>query len=1792
MSENFSNTSTEKTNVFSKGMVKDLTDIFMSEGMWVNALNAVNNSHTGDTGSIGNEPSNKRCASLALTIVGYAHINLTRWAIFSTNGVISEIGIFDEGICEYKKVVAAECLNFKTTHLISAVVKKNYDCTYSAYFVDNLNPDRVINLDNPPFVVIGDSIIDPECYEPIYDYNQLDCDKLRLHPIQQQPCVTVEKAQGSGQLTNGSYMACVAYSENGIRVTDYSIPSTPQPIWDHSGIGGSIDITVSNLDQNFEEYELVVVIVVNQQTIAKKIGNYSIRQSKVTLDTILQSLITVDLAQIPLKSIVYEKSEKIASVNGYLIRSGVTTQPYFNYQAQANEIRVRWVATLYDANYYYKSGNKVGYMRDEVYPFFIRWVFKTGSRSASFHIPGRVANDRDLEIISTNDVVNGGSSPAWKVYDTSSSFNVSEPRPDGGVIIAKGDMGYWESTERYPDDKVNVWGDLCGKPIRHHKMPSNETTHIHAQNGEKISILGVEFLNIIHPKDQTGRPIPEIVGYEILRGSREGNRSILAKGMFNNMIEYDINGSVQKGLFQNYPYNDLRPDGFLTDDYTTIEKNSASFLENLVGLENSISKLDKHLKNIFSFHSVETSFVKPYLGENHIKLYTEERGVAIGKFEVPYKHPKHVLISGFAFGIAAIIGAGIAIVNTLGKTSTGGQLWAAPLGVGVLKTSQSESTPANIIVQAIEALVSDPAGQAGKTAATLVALGTQSAFYFGQGVKEALELIKNVIKNRDYALQFNSHAFYSNSSTVFNNDVPSGYITSITRKIQENGAKYIGSGVQEFDSTHRINNINRNKYVAVKLINDVPNPSSILDTTRHRIKDEVTVNHINPLSADVINATVAYYGAIKVDYENQYGQLSSIVQIPTDSCVLFSSDYTYDNPNSVGPVFGGDVYINRYTEKNPYMFFNTWQYDVPDRTEFDYRNYLNGPAPRYWANFENFDMSDFDIDIKLSHAFDGNPDTQVLENTTPRDFHHLDRPALFQIGGEGKLLSMAVKDAYMYLFYNGVRDFFTESELNMAFRDYGESDHEKFYDSVGGSFADLKVMFRSDKITQPIYHKYDLSLSTSKLFNNFASWGSILPRDYDPALYSTCFQYYPNRAVYSLQQQDGLKRDNWRNFLPLNYKDFKGKINIIKSLNATGAMILFEDAEPTMFVGVDQLQTQGGVKVTIGDGGLFQGNMQSLVNADDAQGYASSISSRASVNTPHGMFFVSQQSGKIFQYSNGLKEISRNGMKHWFNEHLPSKILEKYPDFPYYDNPVMGAGVQAVYDPQFEIVYFTKRDFTPLRDDLYFDDPSGQPYYFCQRESIPEEYLRCVRRVVTGVQTAGLNQNGSWTFIWSAPSKLAYENAPETYKLTLKAAITTTNPTTILSTETISANLNEYVFSGNYNLETGMHLLNNSTLYQLEIEVGYSCGVIRTIITGTVAQFITSTATVTYPQGTVTVEPPSGILPECYITATSTDILAGKGTTLIWDASSSVSATLNGTPVALSGNMFVNPGLTTTYTLDITSSGNVVTNCSVEITVTGGAIVLPQKCPCEYTDPRCFERCDWTISYDPKIEQWVSFHSWNPSLVMPSLKHFFTINNNTIWKHNDRWDNFCNFYGDDYPWEIEYPVVTPNNVTTLRNIEYTMDVYKYYNEGQDFHHILDQNFDRALVYNTEQISGLLKLKLKGKKSPLDLVNYPQVSASGIEILYSKEENKYSFNQFWDITNDRGEFTLNRKPMFETNCAGTTKEINPEYINYFKSSLERKKFRHYGNNILLRRNKSDDNKFILKLTSTKHLRSSR
>ena len=264
-------------------------------------------------------------------------------------------------------------------------------------------------------------------------------------------------------------------------------------------------------------------------------------------------------------------------------------------------------------------------------------------------------------------------------------------------------------------------------------------------------------------------------------------------------------------------------------------------------------------------------------------------------------------------------------------------------------------------------------------------------------------------------------------------------------------------------------------------------------------------------------------------------------------------------------------------------------------------------------------------------------------------------------------------------------------------------------------------------------------------------------------------------------------------------------------------------------------------------------------------------------------------------------------------------------------------------------------------------------------------------------------------------------------------------------------------------------------------------------------------------------------------------------------------------------------------------------------------------------DPRYFENASWTVSYDPKSQFWISFHDWHPAFYIPNRNVFHTVKGNGIWKHEANCNDYCNFYGVQYPFEIEFPVVNIQNVSTVKSIEYYLECYRRERDlCVDMFHVLDYNFDQAVVFNSEQASGYLNLNIYPKNDLPLALSFPKLSPSlnGYDILYSKEENKYRLNQFWDVTRDRGEFPIgspyppNDGPYFPapdstvllgnyqerniwvTEPNGYIKALNLANLDYQKPQLQRKKFRHYINYIKLCKLNSRDTNMIIKVVNTK------
>ncbi len=1650
-------------NTFDKGLNTDVRDFHLDKKSWIRARNAINNSHIGDLFAIGNEPSNEFCTSAPYRIIGNFHMVETKWWVFSANDLTgSEIGIFNEKDCSYEIVVNDPCLGFRSTHPITGASRPTWDCSDRAYWQDNLNPDRTLDRVDVPWVqdCTDDNGQEPGGCVTCVDTDVLDCDKIRLESFMLTPCAKIERGPQGGTVLNGSYYVQIAYMVNSQRVTDYFPMSNVVHIFEHDQTNASLDITVDSLDtNNFDQYELILIQHISNKMSAKKIGIYSTNQNKVTIDLVDPTLQSVDPDLLIITNPIADKSEGIFNVGKYLFRTGITSKFDFNYQPLANQIRTKWQLIEYDEKYYRNGGSNVGYMRDEQAAFFVRWRYHTGDVTPSYHIPGRVAKlyeipiappgpaiqmmeNADYNVVEDNNIEQeqGLQSKVFEMFNTANGAAVSPGvlQTDGGVLVGEGEMGYWESDEFYPDQSPEVWNgtyinpttginignttnedfDLCGERIRHHKFPENTLyagigsstlTNHYVSNQKRIRVMGVAFENVQPPVDNTGNPIPGIVGYEILRGSRDGNRTVLYKGLINNMRQYQIPPEVSSrvGLYPNYPFNGTTPDLFNSSQETSYEPltgNSAPYINNGKRYKD-YRPLTGVSPDQFTFHSPDTMFNKPFLGQKELKFSGIQYGAAESSYLEVNGHPKHTFVTDLAFTVGAILGVGFAIAKYSGEVEkswgrptfyqypqlTGQGLGATTYGYaansilqntsgsGVLMgTIDSTITGASTLRETLQDFADSFTGSdtadlaadiAEDTASTLNTKGSgittggaiisrsgksqipdvmaniQAGQMFVTNMTEAADLTMDIIRKasstKQFALQYQGYCGYEKFS------VP--YLSSRRRIIDE--AVYLDSQLQNFKDDRRVNNILRPKTVMLETTNSVAGiTGSLTDTTMTdiRVSDLGSTNYLNSF---IKNAS-SHYVAFKTRLRSQYGQVYSVRQVPASNCVISIEER--DTP----VIFGGDTYIGRYQEKNTFYHFYQWLLGQSDLAEFNYHRYDTLQHTAFWMDTEPFDVTEFINSIpqaiasSIAGGSGGAISTFFSNLVTPSDKACFDK---LQDYGSPQGGVFTQKNAFMYLFHSSVRDFYVESELNIDMRDW-EDDNEKKHWEV---LQDLKEMFRPKNIRAGNYYKLDRGLSVSTLPFNKISWSRLQDREYNPQKAETCYTYYPKRLQYSLPQQALLKRDNWSAFLANNFKDFESNVTTIKAISKTGIMLLFQNQAPGVYPGVDELQLKSGTSITVGDGGLFARQMQQYSNADTELEYGSCQSRRGAISTPYGLFYISQDQGKIFKVGKALQEMTVKGNKYWFNQYLPFQILLDFPDYDLLDNPVAGVGCQSLYDNEWGFVYFCKRDFRVK----------------------PE---------------------------WK----------------------------------------DRMIYQGN------------------------------------------------------------------------------------------------------------------------------------------GVFIVDQITKSEVGNPLYFDDASWTVSFDADTAEYISHHDWHPNLHMSGKNTFLTIKNDGIWRHNHRCDNFCNFYGNDYPFEIGFQVDTTPAVVTVRNVEYLMQVYEFAENCRDRFHVLDFNFDEAIMYNSEQVSGLLKLNIEPKNNVKDLNLYPIVGLNDIEILYSKEEQKYRFNQFWDITRDRGEYGIANETIWYTQPNGYVTDLNPNNLNYVKHEFQRKKFRHNNNRILLRRTVSGNKKMLLILANTK------
>lgn len=188
----------------------------------------------------------------------------------------------------------------------------------------------------------------------------------------------------------------------------------------------------------------------------------------------------------------------------------------------------------------------------------------------------------------------------------------------------------------------------------------------------------------------------------------------------------------------------------------------------------------------------------------------------------------------------------------------------------------------------------------------------------------------------------------------------------------------------------------------------------------------------------------------------------------------------------------------------------------------------------------------------------------------------------------------------------------------------------------------------------------------------------------------------------------------------------------------------------------------------------------------------------------------------------------------------------------------------------------------------------------------------------------------------------------------------------------------------------------------------------------------------------------------------------------------------------------------------------------------------------------------WTLSYSLRTNTWISYHSYRPAMYFRMNDNFYSyenvIENNPIFLQNSG-NKYQTFYGKHYPYIVEYV----NNDNPLINkifnhLRLITNAYKYSEEQKEFYEQRYITFNKAVLYNTRQCSGIVNLKVKNL-SDMNAYTIEQVvnTNDGVVLIDNNEGD-------WLMNDLRDYIVKYDKPFFNSNKITVSERNNNEFID--------------------------------------------
>lgn len=175
----------------------------------------------------------------------------------------------------------------------------------------------------------------------------------------------------------------------------------------------------------------------------------------------------------------------------------------------------------------------------------------------------------------------------------------------------------------------------------------------------------------------------------------------------------------------------------------------------------------------------------------------------------------------------------------------------------------------------------------------------------------------------------------------------------------------------------------------------------------------------------------------------------------------------------------------------------------------------------------------------------------------------------------------------------------------------------------------------------------------------------------------------------------------------------------------------------------------------------------------------------------------------------------------------------------------------------------------------------------------------------------------------------------------------------------------------------------------------------------------------------------------------------------------------------------------------------------------------------------------------------------------------FTISRNScLWRHLKNPVIYNYFYGNIEPYIIEYPFAYQYQDEILQNVKDYTKAYRYLPDTDlvsdecDKVETDDAWFNKAILYNGQQCTGLLELVPKPLNNLSQYLKYPLYNTDSKTITFTKSDNFYQYNTFWSLLKNKSE------PMFIRTCETLSidKVLNQSNMDYGKRSFKKEPLR--------------------------------